>query len=128
MTTQHTPGNWELGHQLSNGFSVVHEISPGNGNLLLVATCETQGKYLGHEITEENARSNAKLIAAAPELVNQLGQIADMCMGDGLDYCRGLTEEKPQTQAGLEMAARGLRGLFMTIADKANAAINKAIK
>jgi len=59
------------------------------------------------------------------ELLKRLDEIAAMCMGDGLDYARALTEEQPQTQAGLEMCARGIRGLFMTIADKARAKINE---
>jgi hypothetical protein len=66
---KHTPGPWELGHELGEGFSIVREIAPHSGQLLVVATSGTQKKFMGHQIDRETAQANARLIAAAPELL-----------------------------------------------------------
>jgi hypothetical protein len=78
----HTPGPWELGHELGEGFSIVREIAPHSGQLLVVATSGTQKKFMGHQIDRETAQANARLIAAAPELLDALIQIALECESD----------------------------------------------
>lgn len=55
------------------------------------------------------------------KLMAELQQIVDMCMGDGLDYCRSLTEPKPLKPHELEGHAALIRGCFMGIAHKARA-------
>ena len=67
--TKHTPGPWELGHELGYGFSVAHDVAPNCGRLLVVAVCAEQAPMLGNEITREIAKANARLIAAAPQLL-----------------------------------------------------------
>jgi hypothetical protein len=69
---KHTEGPWEIGHELYEGFSVVREISPNCGHLLVIATSGMQSPYLGHEITPETALANAKLIAQAPAMAELL--------------------------------------------------------
>ena len=70
--SKHTPGPWELGHDLGDSFSVVREIAPNCGQLLITAECSIQKKYLGREITRDTALANARLVVAAPELLYAL--------------------------------------------------------
>lgn len=59
------------------------------------------------------------------ELKRELRQIIDMCTGDGLDYCRSLTEPKPLQPHELANHASYIRGCFMGIAHKAKATMGK---
>ena len=56
METKFTKGNWKIGE---SGLSVICDND-------YVCTCHHEAEQL---ITEEQAKSNAKLIAAAPELL-----------------------------------------------------------
>ncbi len=69
---QFTPGPWHLSHQLGDGFSIAKEIAPNCGRLLPLATAHPVTKTLGVEITIEEAKANAQLIASAPELLEAL--------------------------------------------------------
>jgi hypothetical protein len=57
------------------------------------------------------------------KLRRELHEIVDMCMGDGLDYCRSLTDPKPMEPHELESHAAVLAGCFMGIAHKARSAL-----
>lgn len=72
MSTQHTPGRWEIGpHQriISGGWSI--RIADGSA--------------IAYVLGEKNPelQANARLIAAAPELLEALKQIVDAADGGG---------------------------------------------
>ena len=98
-TTEHTPGPWALGHENGHGFDVVHEIAPNCGHLLIVSECHTQKSYLGHEIDRDAAQANARLIAAAPELLEALETLAAYANGRFGRNPYGIPEYKTALQA-----------------------------
>jgi hypothetical protein len=71
-SVKHTPGPWRTSHQLGEGFSIVRQKGEGN-NLLPVAIAVFTRNY--HVENVEVARANARLIAAAPELLQQLQDV-----------------------------------------------------
>ncbi len=68
MSTQHTPGPWRL-----DGLSA-HVVTADNGSIE-VARC---GHETTHPVTEQRIAANARLIAAAPELLAALRQVQDI--------------------------------------------------
>ena len=68
MKTSFTPGPWSYGGLIGK--------SPGaivaNGGGVQVATAKVVPLMYGQEITSEQANANAKLIAAAPDLLEAL--------------------------------------------------------
>lgn len=107
---KHTPGPWKLSHQLGDGFSVAFEIAPKCGKLVCVATAHNTGgqAFFGFPLNDEIAKSNARLIAAAPELLTVAQKVRDLegTLGKGL----------------LELSANDL----MAVYDAARSAIAKA--
>ena len=71
--SKHTPGPWEVAYQDKNGQSVV------KGEHIEVATCwhHCVGSI------EKEMHANARLIAAAPELLEALKEIVDAADGAG---------------------------------------------
>jgi hypothetical protein len=70
MKTQHTPGNWQVVMQPEMNFRIGAYI-PGQGCIGLAAECNQN-----NTITFDQAQANARLIAAAPELLDSLQYIA----------------------------------------------------
>ena len=69
MTTLHTPGPW---HTKRDGFSTVYvEASIGGGWIQEVAACGPTEKG------SEQQEANAKLVAAAPELLEALKRVVE---------------------------------------------------
>lgn len=70
--SKHTPGPWRVESADSNGANVVA--------IAQVAWCGTNGRY-GRDgsqtISAEEARANARLIAAAPKLLNALKEMLE---------------------------------------------------
>ena len=66
MTTQHTPGPWELGRVSAPNTGATPIRWKGES---LAWAC---GKDSAHGFDEATARANARLIAAAPELLEEL--------------------------------------------------------
>lgn len=78
---RHTPGPWQNQEMLSgttsaHGSRVVSFITTGPENVADV--CDSRG------ISEEEARANARLIAAAPELLEALAKLIG-CIDHGSD-------------------------------------------
>lgn len=74
MDTKHTKGNWQMSMQPEMHFNIGAYI-PGKGCTGLVATVD-QNK----DIDFEQAQANAKLIAAAPELLERLIEARDLML------------------------------------------------
>ncbi len=66
MNTKHTKGNWQVAMQPEMHFNIGAYI-PGQGCVGLVATVDQN-----RDIDFEQAEANAKLIAAAPDLLEAL--------------------------------------------------------
>lgn len=73
-TATHTPGPYEIGHQLGDGFSIVREVAPGCGLLICLATCHNTGRDLDDETAKANrdfiirsCNSHAALVTALKE-------------------------------------------------------------
>jgi hypothetical protein len=62
-----TPTPWEIGHQLGDGFSIVHEIAPNCGKLLCLATVHNTGGWPVHgfPLNDEIAKANRDFIIRA---------------------------------------------------------------
>ena len=70
----HTPGPWELSHDLGTVISVAKEVAPNCGRLLLIADVH-KGKQNWGEVSGSECDANASLIAAAPELLTALRRL-----------------------------------------------------
>lgn len=88
MSAQHTPGPWQnqempSGAESAHGSRVVSFITYGPDNVADV--CDSRG------LSEQEARANARLIAAAPELLEALMlcrfDSLNMSLAD-LEFCR----------------------------------------
>lgn len=109
--TQPTPGPWKLSHQLGEGFSVVREVAPICGRLIPLAMANIITGTQWADIGGDEARANARLIAAAPDLLaackallesseDQLDQSATV---DGLANCNRMANAR----AAIAKAERG---------------------
>lgn len=77
MSAQHTPGPWHIGKRAGAEHGAVY--GPNGEEVALP---------LGFFMTEDEAKSNARLIAAAPELLEVLQQVEAM-LSDYPDAKRG---------------------------------------
>ncbi len=71
-----TPGPWSYGGRFTGGIY-------GNGGRQLAIICQ---KRLPFKSDEEEAQANARLIAAAPDLLRALGLMLDRFGGSDEDY------------------------------------------
>ena len=72
MNTKHTPGPWKVKHsETKDSFNVIGTIP---GRLYKVCRCP----YLRQEWDKKEAEANAKLIAAAPELLEALQELVKL--------------------------------------------------
>ena len=78
MKAQHTKGKWEAG-LLSNGCNSI-SVSSWNGNKGLGMICTVGNTEITQRSISEN-EANAKLIAAAPELLKFTEEICAMFLG-----------------------------------------------
>ncbi len=82
---KHTPTPWEIGHQLGDGFSIVHEIAPNCGKLVCLATCHNIGgqAFHGFPLDDATAKANRDFIILAANahagLVAKLLETAERC-------------------------------------------------
>lgn len=65
MMRNHTPGPWRYGRTLNNGLSVFSKVEVGSPDHIVA-------------VAEENT-ANARLIAAAPELLEALDALGEAC-------------------------------------------------
>jgi hypothetical protein len=76
MKTKHTPGPWKIG---KGSFIISDSPSPG------IPGSDEVDYYGGHLICESVSKSNATLIAAAPDLLQSLIDVMDYWTGH-VDY------------------------------------------
>ena len=70
MTAQHTPGPWFHAHRKGNDAMFRTEVfSEQHGG---IATCDWTPKHCGNGVTATYREANARLIAAAPDLLDAL--------------------------------------------------------
>ena len=62
----HTNTLWHLSHHVGDGFSIAHEIAPGCGRLVHIATVHDSGGWHGegNALNREQALANANRIIA----------------------------------------------------------------
>lgn len=79
METQakHTPGPWHVGTGNGEGsiFADAGRMRLESGGTTLYPICKINGSWAGRE---DETAANARLIAAAPDLLDRLAYIADM--------------------------------------------------
>lgn len=90
MSTQYTPGPWRIGTPPPNGEQTI-----GTLNGLMVAVATT-----GAEM--EETKANARLIAAAPELLEALQSVLDNCLDS-----EGLCAAHAKARAAIAKATGG---------------------
>ena len=90
MSTQYTPGPWRIGTPPPNGEQTIGAL---NGLMVAVATTGVE-----MEVTEANAR----LIAAAPELLEALQSVLDNCLDS-----EGLCAAHAKARAAIAKATGG---------------------
>jgi len=80
-TMKHTPGPWKVRQSYDNGEPSCLTVYSGADGI-----CDI---YLGEKITEatEIAEANARLIAAAPEMLRVLKETSKLLWGSGYDRC-----------------------------------------
>lgn len=74
IDTKHTPGPWSSDHEYEETWDTQTNIYVGVKNILIAQVCETDGN-----ISNEEFEANARLIAAAPDLLEALKRIEFMC-------------------------------------------------
>ena len=74
--SKHTPGPWKCGQYLGHSFWVVHTDVGDRGRGMDIVEGVAG-------LTPEQRLANARLIAAAPELLDALKEIVDAADGDG---------------------------------------------
>lgn len=72
VVAQHTPGPWKArGSRNSNDFGIIAQDQVSDGGWAVVAECFSDIRKPGEDALHE-AAANARLIAAAPELLKEL--------------------------------------------------------
>ena len=80
METKHTPGQWEISSEASNLFKVCAKEDKRNSDnkRLVIASIPWESPWESDvRRTKEQAEANAKLIAAAPELLEALIKVSE---------------------------------------------------
>lgn len=106
MSAKHTPGPWKVGKRIESGSGptrrLVYFTIDGQGGPVS-GTSVYCGKVSGATVTisEEACDANARLIAAAPDLVEALRNLIDACRENRFK-CPAVTEAKQAlTKAGV---------------------------
>ena len=87
--TKHTPGPWKL--RVSTGYIEAIDIQDSRGLTMAWCSVSTQfGKRGAESITPDDIKANAKLIAAAPDLLKFAQMVAD----GGCDMSDLMTETR----------------------------------
>lgn len=79
MSAQHTPGPWQArGSHKCDDFGIVVQNDAAEGGWMVVAECFSDLRRSGERAVEE-AAANARLIAAAPDLLDALERLSAQC-------------------------------------------------
>lgn len=98
MNVQHTPGPWFHAHRKGNdGMFRTEVFSEQHGG---VAACDWTPKHCGNGVTATYREANARLIAAAPDLLDALQSLVDM----DVSYQRGPRVEEAVNKARYAIA------------------------
>lgn len=79
METKHTPGPWEFSHR--EGQDKMYRTEVFSEEYGGIATCDWTVKQCGNGVISTYREANARLIAAAPELLDALIELDD-CGGE----------------------------------------------
>ena len=89
--SKHTPGPWKTSHELGDGISIVRQIGEGN-NLLPVAIAVFTKNYNTENIVV--AKANARLIAAAPDLLGACKEaLKEFIYGGQTEQAKSITQK-----------------------------------
>ncbi len=77
MSAQHTPGPWL--HKHRQGTDDMHRTEVYSKEYGGIATCAWTPENLGRGVTGTYREANARLIAAAPDLLNALCELVRVC-------------------------------------------------
>lgn len=96
MSSKHTPGPWEAYVNNSQGYALGVMVcsggrAGGNENL-----CDIRDPH-GFEGGVAEAEANARLVAAAPDLLAALNELYDICLMQGGTF--GMLHQKEMAQA-----------------------------
>jgi hypothetical protein len=75
MNTKHTPGPWIVAFEATEVSGVNVRFDVSSEHRISICTGQSQ-EHLGDGINEDECRANARLIAAAPELLQALQMVA----------------------------------------------------
>lgn len=110
MEHQHTPGPWRLGRASGMEFVIMSE-GKHNGIAHDSPVCEMLSPYRGHS---DNRAANARLIEAAPDLLEALEAIIDYAESDIADRRRLIDSD--EAAAEVEAAERNMAAARAAIA------------
>ena len=88
MTTKHTPGPWEIERYSDGLIQIV-------GDLKVISDDEEHFTTVVEQISATNEEANARLIAAAPDLLEALKDLAD-------DISDRFDMDSPSTNPGIK--------------------------
>lgn len=105
MNAKHAPGPWELSHQLPEGFSIAKEVAPACGRLRVIAiACADESGW--QALPESEAKANARLIAASPDLLAALQNALNVLAGVATGDLKTVTKDSPAIAQARSAIAR----------------------
>lgn len=100
MKTQHTPGPWTIDvWDYSHANPPRKELNVQSATLLLATVAWDEGKENPFTVQNETAQANARLIAAAPDLLEALQEIAERGLVEGYNSADALRLRLVATQS-----------------------------
>ena len=96
MSAKHTPGPWSWG----SDYNGLYGAGPDND---VLSTAYYENMWLSHKRDEAEREANARLIAAAPELLEALIAVKEV-----LDFAIGADLVPPHADGPAAMAARAI--------------------
>jgi hypothetical protein len=104
--SKHTPGPWKISDELTDDCHIVIDLGPNDGCVLI------ERQMPGHDSQD---MPNANLIAAAPEMLEELKFLVETCIETfSREYADGGTYEVEQIEAG-ESTVKRIRELIARV-------------
>ena len=103
MKTQHTPGPWKLSNvpTIENGMTSYHVFAPVSSGYVIARTGQSSV-----EGTLAEAQENARLLAAAPDLLEALQNARNVLAGLATGDLKEITPDSPALRAARAAIAK----------------------